>query len=186
MNWLLRVIPTPYLIVGIVAIAAATHLAAGYAGWKVRDNSARAQAQKETEQKLSELAVLNDKIIEMQREARAVEAFHAVRLTQVSESYQEKIRDAEIDKDKFVAGVRDGSIRMQLPRPHTERTNTSVLPEVVVTASRCDAAPGSELPSAVSEFLYSEAARADKIVEQLTACQAIVREDRRICGSNIK
>jgi len=168
---LLSFIPKPYLIL-IVAIAlAASHGSAFYYGWKYRDNSAKAELLKEAQ-------ALNKEIVSLQQRARKAEAAHAMALQSVSTSYQEKLNEVKRDKDKFVADVRRGAIRLRIPT--SVQASRSSATTTGASACRCDVQAGTELPSAVVEFLYSEASRADEIVEQLTACQAVVIEDRKI------
>lgn len=179
---LFKLIPKPYLILAIAIALAVSHAAAGYAGWKIRDNSARAAMQKETEVRLFQAQQMNAEINRLHNEARAVEAEHAARLHSFSQTYQERLQNVRDQKDKFIADVRAGVISLRIP-PTSSRANISATGEVVVSASGCDAAARAELPSEVVEFLWSEASRADEVVEQLTACQAIVNEDRLVCGT---
>jgi prophage endopeptidase len=178
---LLKFIPTPYLILAISLAVLASHGAAAWGGWKLRDNSARAAAQKEAERKVQELTAMNAEIIRMQREVRAAEAEHASRLASFSQTYQERLQNVRDEKDKFIADVRSGAIRLRIPAQTNAVPSGSA--QTIPTASRCDAAAGSELPAEVAEFLWSEAGRADEITHQLTAAQETISEYMRLCGA---
>lgn len=178
---LLRLIPTPYLILAAVITLGLSHMGAGYAGWKIRDNSARAEAQRATEQRLKEVEQLNKSIIELQAKARQEEAQHAQQLAAVSRTYQEKLQNVRQDNDRFIAGVRAGTIRLRLPEPRKTLPGSPAA-KAVPGPGGCDGKAAGELPDAVAEFLWREASRADEITEQLAACQAIVIEDRRLSG----
>jgi len=181
MMTLLKLIPTPYLVLGIAVILGVTHGVTAYGGYKWRDNAARAEAQKAAETKIKELTVLNNEIIRLQREARAAEAEHAAKLVSVSTTLQERLKNVRDEKDKFVSDVRSGAIRLRIP------TAVGSVPggtaKTTAGTSGCDAAAGSDLPAPTVEFLWGEASRADEVVEQLTACQQTVTEYYRLCGS---
>jgi len=178
---LLKLIPTPYLIGAIALILIGTHGLSGYGGWKIRDNSARADAQKLTEAKLLEAQKLNDEIVRLQAQIRAAEAEHQAKIVSISTTLQEQLQNVRKEQDKFVAGVRSGAIRLRIPAT-TGGPVPSGTAQAGAAACRCDAAPGAELPREVAEFLWGEAGRAEEVVHQLTACQALVLEDRRVCG----
>lgn len=176
MSWLLRLIPLPYLILIAAGLLLLTHGMAGYTGWKVRDNSARAQMQKDAQ-------AAAEKIMLLQTRMREIESAHANALYSVSATYQGKLNEVERDKEKFMSDVRAGRIKLQLPARANMQSVGSTSGQVSAATSGCDGQAGTELPQEVTEFLFGEASRADKIVEQLNACQAIVLQDRKISGA---
>lgn len=178
---LFKLIPKPYLILGIIVILATSHFGALMFGRNIANNAAKARLQKETEAKLVQMQSLMTENLRLSNEVRAKESAHASKLASVSKTYQEELQNVRFEKDKFMASVRAGTIKLHIPKSASSYTT---LGQVNVTASRCDASTESELPRDVTEFLYSEASRADEIVKQLTACQSVVLEDRKICGSN--
>jgi prophage endopeptidase len=180
---LFKLIPKPYLILGLVVVLAASHLGALMFGRNMANNAAKARLQKETQAKLVQMQTLMTENLRLSNEVRAKEAEHAEKLASFSQTYQEQLQNVRMEKDKFVAGVRAGTIRLRIPQPARPSSNNPALDQVNAGAGRCDASAESELPRDVAEFLYSEASRADAIVNQLQACQAIVIEDRRICGA---
>lgn len=178
---LFNLIPKPYLILGIVLILATSHLGALMFGRNMANNAHKAQLQKETEAKLVQMQKLMTENLRLSNEIRATESAHATKLASFSKAYQEELKNVKTEKDKFISSVRAGTIKLHIPKSASSDTPIA---QVNATASRCDGSAESELPRDVAEFLYSEASRADEIVNQLQACQAVVLEDRRICGAN--
>jgi len=144
-------------------LAATACLAIGFgAGWQVQGWRWDAS--------LKEAA---DKRVEAVNQAREREhelgKVHETIATTLEKDKQNALRK----KDAVIADLRAGSLRLRLP---SDVPGTSAPP---ATACRCDAAPRTELPREVAEFLLSEAYRADLVAEQLSACQAIIRADRK-------
>lgn len=75
-------------------------------------------------------------------------------------------------KDAVIADLRAGTLRLRIP---SDVPGTSAL---TAPAAKCDGASGSELLREVVGIAVSEASRADAVVLQLNACQAIIRTDR--------
>lgn len=117
-------------------------------------------------------------------EYRQLERDLATALTRVSGYYQERLTDVEQDKNHFIAGVRAGTIKLRDPYRPSSRAGGGITAEAISTASGRDAETGCELSPEASEFLYSEAARADKVVEQLGACQGVVMEYLKFLGDS--
>jgi hypothetical protein len=181
---LFKLIPKPYLILGLVVILASTHFGALMFGRNMANNAAKARLQKETEAKLVQMQSLMTENLRLSNEVRAKESAHAAKLASFSQAYQEQLQNVRLEKNKFISTVRAGAIKLHIPKSTRPTGDYTTVAEVNVTASRCDASAEGELSRDVTEFLYSEASRADEIVNQLTACQAVVLEDRRICGAN--
>lgn len=179
-----NLIPKPYLILGLVVILASSHFGALMFGRNIANNAAKARLQKETQAKLVQMQSLMTENLRLSNEVRAEESAHASKLALVSQTYQEQLQNVRLEKDKFISSVRAGTIKLHIPRSARPDGNYPALGQITASASRCNAPAESELPRDVTEFLYSEAGRADEIVNQLQACQAVVIEDRRLCGAN--
>lgn len=181
---LFKLIPKPYLILGLVAILIASHFGALMFGRNIANNAAKAKLQKETQAKLVQMQSLMEENMRLSNEVRAIESAHASKLASFSQAYQEQLQNVRLEKDKFISSVRAGTIKLHIPKTARPFGNNTAGAQINASASRCDASAESELPRDVAEFLYGEASRADAIVNQLQACQAIVLEDRRVCGVN--
>ena len=126
-----------------------------------------------------ELKTANAKILELTTKARADEAKAAIAQAAISEDYEGKLKNVQDDKDKFVSDVRAGRIVLRIPQPAAaKRAGGGASSQAAASPGQCDGEARGELPREVTEFLYGEAGRADSIVEQLTACQALVKRDR--------
>lgn len=115
---------------------------------------------------------------------RQLERDLATALTTVSAYYQGRIKDVDDDKNRFIAGVRNGTIVLRDPYKASTRAGGGITAEALNPASGRDAEAGCELSAEASEFLYSEASRADKIVEQLGACQGVVEKYLNFLGNS--
>jgi hypothetical protein len=115
-----------------------------------------------------------DRVIAAERET-------AKTLADVSARYQARLKEKDFEKERAIStatavagGLWVGTIRQ--PDPATAGSPTST------SACRCDGGTRSRLSGKASEFFIGEASRADKIVEQLKACQAVVAADRKQPG----
>jgi hypothetical protein len=123
-----------------------------------------------------EIVAANARIMELTGIARLVESKNAEALNEISKDYQEKLNHVSVEKEKFIASVRNGTIKLRIPS--NSKASGSSASTVTTSTSGCDGETTAELPTEVSEFLYGEATRADEITEQLNACQEIIIKDR--------
>ena len=104
---------------------------------------------------------------------------HAIELQHVSNVYQKELIDVSAKKDAVIVALRTGAIRLR--DPGTKYTlSPNPLPGTSTGTSRCDGGPGGELSNELAEYLASEASRADAIVNQLAAAQAVIMKDREL------
>lgn len=169
----------PWIILGVLIAWIGSLVSVGYWQNGVGEESERVIWQGKENKEIKDA---NAKILELTYTARDKENKHNVALNDVSKTYQEKLTNVDIEKDKFIAGVRNGTIVLRQPATRSEKAGGSIGSETIASASGRDGEARAELYDTTSEFLLSESARADKIVEQLNACQAVVLEDRRLCG----
>lgn len=103
----------------------------------------------------------------------AAERASAEAVASVSAGYQAKLK--EKDREKATALAIAGGLRIGTARPAAR--GNAVSPTDSGPVGR-DGEASAELSRDSAEFLIGEASRADKVVEQLTACQAIIKSDR--------
>lgn len=127
-----------------------------------------------------ELGRANAKIIELTANYRQAEAKHANALASIATTYETRLSDAKAVHDRDVAAVRAGALRLR--DPFAKCPLGSAAAPAGAGSSLGDGPAGAELSGAVTEFLLGEASRANAIVEQLTTCQQVVIEDRKLCG----
>lgn len=168
----------------VVAVAAAVNKAYTWA-YNNGVNSERTTWQK---RESSELAEANKKIIELNVEARNQQTQNAINLQTISTYYEESKRNAKLKNDKVVADLNSGVIRLRDKYAKTSTCETTYPGRTGETATgpgEHNAETGTEFSSTAAGFLYDLAVEADEIVEQLSACQAVVLEDRRLCGDKL-
>ena len=165
----------PYIIIGILVLWAASLFGAGYwqnqaghtaerVAWQAKDNK--------------ELSDANAQILKLNNEARATEHTHAEQLANIATSYEQERQNEITAKDVLIAKLRAGSVQLHDPYASSVQASGCATSTIAAGAGRGDAQAGSELSEQLGEFLISEASRADKVVTQLQACQAVVQSDR--------
>lgn len=105
----------------------------------------------------------------------AAERKNAGDMAAISSAYQEKLLEKDHEKDRAIASARANGLYVATKRPSCGNAVSATGP----APSGRDGDSRSELSDEASTYFISEANRADKIVEQLQACQAIVRADRQ-------
>lgn len=191
MKWILTwgkdLIPAPYRVMALVIAVAILISAVFTCGWKAStfiwegklDKMVLAQTKKAN----ADLLASQIRVASLTRELSRIDGTHADRLHQASENYQKELTHVQDSKDRFVAGVRSGAIVLRLPAARTEQAGGHIPADALAPASRCDGEARGELSAEVTEFLYSEASRADDTVNQLTAAQAVALAQYETCRS---
>ena len=166
----------PWLILGI-AVAWLTSLVA-VGDWQnnAGHTSERTQWQARENKELTDANAL---IQSLQATARSKEAESAQNMATVSKNYQEILSSEGVKNEKTINDLRTGIIRLRQPDSTSQSSSGSTTSQTSASSIGCDGQAGSELSNQTAEFLYTEAARADKVVEQLAACQNVVIEDRK-------
>jgi hypothetical protein len=167
--------PNPYVILGLLVAWAAS--LAGVGIWQRHDGAASERVVWQARDS-KELSAANAKILKLETDARATEQAHGEVQHLISQSYQKDLQNAETQRQADVAAARSGALRLRDPGARTESTCSSGLPAIAASTSGRNGEAGSELSPESTEFLYSEANRADATVVQLVACQKIVDADR--------
>lgn len=124
-----------------------------------------------------------DKLAKATKQVRDLEDKNIADLAAAALNLKKGLDNAEKAKMAALAGVRDGSIKLQVRlaqcttnsvRNSTSATSPSGQPDNGTTAT-------AVLGEDDSTFLITEASRADKIVQQLTAAQEVIIKDREVC-----
>lgn len=169
--------PWAIIIVGVLWIASlvgvgkwqndAGHVAERTA-WQAKDNE--------------QLRLANAEIQRLETEARAAEADHARRLADIGKNIVKDKQRADQQHQADLDNVRAGTLVLRDPGAPGLRACAGAAGAPVAGPSRSDGPGGGGLSGAAAEFLLGEASRADDLARQLTAAQAVIAEDRRICG----
>lgn len=141
----------------------------GAAAVEARYQARDAETARETAQRIEKL----------QAQARAAEQSAAQRLASVSADYQRRLANAATKNDRMRRALAVGDVRLRFdPTEPAERSHGAAASTVAAACGRDGSATG-ELPRAIALDLWSLAADADAVAEQLAACQQVIGEDRR-------
>ena len=155
------------VVAGLVALGAAgakgyslgaDHVKAEYAARDLKAQAEAAALTKATEEKY-----------------RAQEQAHSQAVAQIANDYEGRLTDAQRKTTIALDAIRAGGLRLRDPGAQACRDPAA---SVAASTSGRNGAESGRLSGAASEFLLSEAARADAVVLQLTACQGVVTADR--------
>lgn len=134
--------------------------------WQARDNA--------------QLAAANRKITELTDQARDQEAAHQLRLADIAANIQKETARHEADRDRAVSGARSLVLRDQPACPAGPGGGAPGSP--VAGAGGSDGPAACELPAEAVRDLLALVLDADRDVRQLAHAQAVIDEDRRVCG----
>jgi prophage endopeptidase len=170
------------LYLGAVGIIMALAIAA----YNVVDHRGYTRGVSETDSKYAKrdndaLRSANARIQELEEKARAGERRRAEELAAVSVHYQGALEAAKSQRERDVALAHAGTLRLRDPNAASPAGCDRGGPgEAAAAAAGRDGAQAGELSREAVGFLLNLADEADEVVEQLTACQAVVRTDRRM------
>lgn len=165
----------PWLILGIAFVWACSLVGVGK--WQ---NTAGHTAERVTWQakETRELGAANKQILDLETAARAAEKLKQDTLAALAADYEKDLENAENQRKADVAAARSGAISLRDPGTGSACAGGSPASPATSGAGGGNGQAGGKLSSDATEFLLSEADRADTIVRQLTACQAVVSADR--------
>jgi len=166
------------LAAAVVAAFLCGSIVTGGIVWNYKDNQQERSLLKKEQ---SYQAVINQANKEKQdAEAKAVQVEHeaAKGIAQVSNEYQDKLKEKNDQLAKALIKQRDPAKRLYIRAPANACGNSKVS-GITPGASGSDGKTRIELPRNVAERLIRRANRADEIVEQLGACQRVIIEDRK-------
>lgn len=149
-----------------------------HAGYKRGVTVTEARYQAEQAEVLREA---NARIEHLQNVARAAEQAAAARLADISSTFQKRLANAQVENDQMRAALVSGVVRLRLPSPQDASSpdgGRGTRAQAPAASSGCDGAKGGELPREVAVALWTIAADADGVAEQLHACQQVIRADR--------
>jgi hypothetical protein len=126
-----------------------------------------------------DLEVANRKIKDLTEQYRRSEQDKAVAVQSITAQLEQEKRDGLAEKDRVIAQLRDGSLRLRDKYAKSSGACRDNMPKTPSDTASSNGASGTELSEEAAEFLWSEATRANKVVSQLVACQAVLVEDRR-------
>lgn len=174
----------PYLLLGIGVAFVLSNLASYFTG-KTDGRTHERAAWMEREN--TELAAANAKILELNSAARTKEAEHAAAVNLISTTYEGERNAARKETGRLIARARAGDVRLRDPAAGREKPCASGAVTPAPGPGERDGGKGADVPTTAAGVLSGEASaflvaltgEADEVVIQLTACQAVVTDDRR-------
>jgi hypothetical protein len=168
----------PYLI---IALGAAWILSLmGVGKWQNTAGHVAERAEWQGKE-MKELASANAEILRLDKAYRESEKDKATALSVISTVYEGKLNDAAKQKDRDVAAARAVAPQYQLRYATTSGAcaDRSIAPTSTPAPLGRDGPATAQLPGEIAANLFALADDADALVDQLTACQAVVMADRR-------
>lgn len=109
--------------------------------------------------------------------ARKKEQQHMDDIAAIDQKYLRSLENVKAENDKIIASLKSGTLSVRNNRTAV----CAAIPagQASASASVDNGASTSQLSESGAEFLLRLGGEADKVVVQLTACQAILEEDRR-------
>lgn len=133
----------------------------------------------------AQLTKANAKIKQLEEKYRQQEQDAADALSVISSKYQEDLKHVKTEKDRVIAGLRDGTFRLRIPVAARFGAGRGTAAEATAPACGRDGEARTELPVEASEFLVGLASDADEVTKQLGRCQDVINADRDTGESNV-
>lgn len=168
----------------ILIVLAGISLALWYA-YQTIDSRGYARGKTETEATYAKrdndaLRAANARIQALQTEARALEAMRVVQVNEIAVKYQQDNDNAKKRVADLNARLQSGDLRLRDPGARCPAASgNGGLPPAGPGAPGSDGGAAPEFSRTSAEFLFKFAADADDTAARLSACQAIVRADRK-------
>lgn len=118
-----------------------------------------------------------DEIISWKTKVAAIEHQRMDDMATLAGTYQKAVEDEKAEHDRITADLRTGTVRLRDRLAFVEFANSGS-PKAGTSTRSGDAAKGVGLQAADAEFLLRIASEADRVADQLRACQAVVLADR--------
>lgn len=124
---------------------------------------------------------LNKRIVQLTAEIKEREDKYAADLSLLDTQYQKEKKDAKIRADRAVADVRSGVLRLRDKWRNdalacsAERDRNAGTEATTASGGTTDTG-GGELSKELTEFLVSEANRADEVVRKLNQLQVVTKK----------
>jgi hypothetical protein len=113
-------------------------------------------------------------IAQAEQRARSIEQGQVQKFAEVDSAYRKKLEQKDRERNAALAAVRSRGLYVNATCPD----RSSALPGAAASASRGDGETRVRLSDEAAEFHVRLVDEADQIVEQLTACQNILRAER--------
>lgn len=133
------------------------------------------------ERENKELVAANDEITRLNFEAVEKEKKHLLALDAIATEHQTEIAKNENQKQRDIADARSGALGLRFTAS-CKGAGESGGSKVGASTGVSDGGTEVELSREITGALYEIANDADRNTDQLRAAQAVIAEDRRLCG----
>lgn len=165
----------PYVILAALGIWLASLLGVGVWQHKAGVNSVNAAWQAKYTKEVENTAA---QIQTLQNAARATEQAKAAELTALAATYEQEKQNAKRKTDTVITDLRSGAVKLRDPGAYSLLSDCSACAGTTPASRLGNGETGTELSATTSEFLVTLTGEADEVVQQLTACQAVIEADR--------
>lgn len=161
--------PNPWVIVGALALVVGSYFYGHHTGVQV--TKADWEAEK------AAAAIEAGKVLaKANQEVRELEHLLANTQTRVEKVYVDKVREVQVERNSLSATARDGGLFIDASCPDS----SNAVPSLAASPSGDHGGTKARLSGEAAEALIAIAADADEVVNQLTACQEILRNEREL------
>ena len=160
--------PNPWVIVGALALVIGSYFYGHHTGVQVT----KADWEKEKATAAIEAGKALDKA---NKEVREFERLLAKAQNKVEKVYVDKVRTVEVERNSLSAAARNYGLFIDTACPDSSNALSGTTP----SASSDHGATKARLSGTTADALITLAANADEVTNQLTACQEILREERK-------
>ena len=161
--------PNPWVLVGAFALVICSYFYGHYTGVKV--TKADWEAEKAT------AAIEAGKALDKaNQEVRELEHLLANKQTRVEKVYVDKVREVQVERNSLSATARNDGLFIDAACPDS----SNAVPSPAASPSGDHGGTKARLSGEAAEALIAIAADADEVVNQLTACQEILRNEREL------
>lgn len=129
--------------------------------WDKEKAELNAQAAKEIQE-------ANDRV-------RAIERESYLKVAQTEQLFNKKLKEKDLEEANALNRARTSGLFINAKCP----SGTNAVPGASSSSSSSDGETRVELPQADGEFLIRLAAEADRVTEQLSACQKLLEDERK-------
>jgi hypothetical protein len=140
-------------------------------GWHMASKHKQAEFDLERAQITAQAA---ESLARAEQNARTIEQNQVRRFAEADYAYRKTLSKKNRELADAVAAAHAGGMYVRA----TCSNDGGTLPDAATATSSGDGTTRVRLPDAAAEFLLRLAAEADEVVEQLAACQSIIRADR--------
>lgn len=173
--------PNPWVILGGVLLVLAALVSVGI--WQ-RGEGRDLERADCVDRENKELVAANAEILRLHDDVVEQEKRHLVALDVIAIDHQKEIAKNENQKQRDVADARSGALGLRF-HATCPRTDTGQGSEAGTATSIGDGRTEVELSPETVDALYQIVNDADRNTDQLREAQAVIREDRRLCGAAI-